>query len=215
MIDFQNVSKSFGARDIFNDASFRVEKGERVGIVGPNGSGKSTLFALVCGEMSADKGEIVIPQKARIGLLHQQLDFFKAEQPLIDYVSAASGELDKISKRMHELEELLAQGESSNSVLKELGELQTSFEHMGGYEIRHKAAAALAGLGFEEEAHNKAMGSFSGGWQMRACMARVILSNPDILLLDEPSNYLDIPAVEWLQRRLKAFEGTLLLIAKK
>ena len=91
MIDFQNVTKSFGARDIFNDASFRVEKGERVGIVGPNGSGKSTLFALVCGEMSADKGEIVIPQKARIGLLHQQLDFFKAEQSLIDYVSAASG----------------------------------------------------------------------------------------------------------------------------
>ena len=213
MIDFQNVTKSFGARDIFNDASFRVEKGERVGIVGPNGSGKSTLFALVCGEMSADKGEIVIPQKARIGLLHQQLDFFKAEQSLIDYVSAASVELDKISKRMHELEEMLAQGDSSNAILKELGELQTSFEHMGGYEIRHKAAAALAGLGFEEEAHNKAMGSFSGGWQMRACMARVILSNPDILLLDEPSNYLDIPAVEWLQRRLKAFEGTLLLIS--
>ena len=213
MIDFQNVTKSFGARDIFNDASFRVEKGERVGIVGPNGSGKSTLFALVCGEMSADKGEIVIPQKARIGLLHQQLDFFKAEQSLIDYVSAASGELDKISHRIQELEELLADGDSSNAVLKELGELQTTFEHMGGYEIRHKAAAALAGLGFEEEAHNKAMGSFSGGWQMRACMARVILSNPDILLLDEPSNYLDIPAVEWLQRRLKAFEGTLLLIS--
>lgn len=213
MIDFQNVFKSFGARDLFNDASFRVEKGERVGIVGPNGAGKSTLFALICGEMSADKGEVVIPQKAKIGLLHQQLDFFKAEQPLIDYVSAASGELDRISVRMLQLETMLTDGNSSPAVLNELGELQTRFEHMGGYEIRHKAAAALAGLGFEESALTKAIGSFSGGWQMRACMARVILSDPDILLLDEPSNYLDIPAVEWLQRKLKSFEGTLLLIS--
>lgn len=217
MIDFKNVFKSYGARDIFNDASFRVEKGERAGVVGPNGSGKSTLFAMICGELSADKGEITVPQKARIGLLHQQLDFFRAEDPLISYVAAASGELPKLQERMRELETLLAQGRtadrSQNEILKELGHLQTTFEHLGGYEIRHRAAAALAGLGFREEDLERPMGDFSGGWQMRACMARTLLGEPDILLLDEPSNYLDIPAVEWLQRRLKLFEGTLMLIS--
>ncbi len=217
MIDFKNVFKSYGARDIFNDASFRVEKGERAGVVGPNGSGKSTLFAMICGELSADKGEITVPQKARIGLLHQQLDFFRAEEPLISYVAAASGELPKLQERMRELETLLAQGRtadrSQNEILKELGHLQTTFEHLGGYEIRHRAAAALAGLGFREEDLERQMGDFSGGWQMRACMARTLLGEPDILLLDEPSNYLDIPAVEWLQRRLKLFEGTLMLIS--
>ena len=217
MIDFKNVFKSYGARDIFNDASFRVEKGERAGVVGPNGSGKSTLFAMICGELSADKGEITVPQKARIGLLHQQLDFLWAEEPLISYVAAASGELPKLQERMRELETLLAQGRtadrSQNEILKELGHLQTTFEHLGGYEIRHRAAAALAGLGFREEDLERPMGDFSGGWQMRACMARTLLGEPDILLLDEPSNYLDIPAVEWLQRRLKLFEGTLMLIS--
>ncbi len=217
MIDFKNVFKSYGARDIFNDASFRVEKGERAGVVGPNGSGKSTLFAMICGELSADKGEITVPQKARIGLLHQQLDFFRAEEPLISYVAAASGELPKLQERMRELETLLAQertaDRSQNEILKELGHLQTTFEHLGGYEIRHRAAAALAGLGFREEDLERPMGDFSGGWQMRACMARTLLGEPDILLLDEPSNYLDIPAVEWLQRRLKLFEGTLMLIS--
>ena len=212
MIDFQNVSKSYGARDIFADASFRVEKGEKVGVVGPNGSGKSTLFAMICDELSADKGEITVPKKMRIGLLHQQLDFFRAEESLISFASAASGETAQIMKRIHELESELAE-HSSPSLLRELGELQTRFEHLDGYNIRHQAAAALAGLGFREEDMEKAMGDFSGGWQMRACMARTLLANPDILLLDEPSNYLDIPAVEWLQKRLRSFEGTLMLIS--
>lgn len=213
MIDFKDVSKSYGARDIFNGASFRVEKGERVGVVGPNGSGKSTLFAMITGELSADKGEVVVPQKARIGLLHQQLDFFRDDEPLIEFVATVGGELPRILARMQELETRLTENSSDQSALKELGELQVRFEHIGGYDIRHRAAAALAGLGFREEDRNRPMGDFSGGWQMRACMARTLLSEPDILLLDEPSNYLDIPAVEWLQRRLKSFEGTLMLIS--
>lgn len=213
MIDFSEVSKSYGARDIFNAASFRVEKGERVGVVGPNGSGKSTLFSLITGELSADRGEIVIPRKARIGHLRQQLDFFSGEEPLIEFVATAGGELPRLLARMQELETLLKSQPSDQSALRELGELQTRFEHIGGYDIRHRAAAALAGLGFREEDQNRPMGDFSGGWQMRACMARTLLSEPDILLLDEPSNYLDIPAVEWLQKRLRDFDGTLMLIS--
>ncbi len=214
MIDFQDVCKSFGARDIFRNASFRIEKGEHVGVVGPNGAGKSTLFSLICEEQSADKGEIVVPRKARIGFLHQQLDFFDPGEALLSFVAAASGELPAIQNRIHELEHQLAENPSlASALLDELGHLQTTFEHLGGYEIKHRAAAALAGLGFHEEDLNRPMGDFSGGWQMRACMARTLLGEPDILLLDEPSNYLDTLAVEWLQKRLRIFEGTLLLIS--
>ncbi len=216
MIDFIDVSKSYGKRDIFDHASFRINKGERVGIVGPNGSGKSTMFQIICDEISADKGEIILPKKARIGHLHQQLDFFRDEDPLISFASTASGELPKILERIHQLEadvkELSAEKERQ-SALDEIGHLQSVYESLGGYEMKHRAAAALAGLGFKETDLEKPMGAFSGGWQMRACMAKTLLGEPDILLLDEPSNYLDTPAVEWLQKRLRNYSGTLLLIS--
>ena len=214
MIDFKNVRKTFGQRDILDDASFRVNRNERVGLVGPNGAGKSTIFNLICGEQTPEKGEITIPQKARIGFLKQQLDFFKDDEAVVAYVASASGELPKIQERIHEIEAELAKQPADNTeLLEELGDLQTHFEHLGGYDMRHKAEAALKGLGFREEDLERPMGSFSGGWQMRACMARTLLGEPDILLLDEPSNYLDTPAVEWLQRRLNAFQGTMLLIS--
>lgn len=213
MIDFQNVSKLLGGRELLKNASFRVNKGERIGFVGPNGSGKTTVFSMICGDMSPDKGEIIKPEKARIGILRQQLGFFKAEEPLIDYVKTASGEIPVIQARIDAIEKRLADGIAADPELDELGRLQSAFEHLGGYDMEHRAAAALAGLGFQEDVLHKAMGEFSGGWQMRACMAKVLLGEPDILLLDEPSNYLDIPAVEWLQRRLKNYDGTLLLIS--
>ncbi len=213
MIDFQNVSKLLGGRDLMKDATFRINKGERIGVVGPNGSGKTTLFSMICGDMSPDKGEILKPEKARIGILRQQLGFFKAEDPLIEYVMTASGELPALQKQIESLEQRLQSQTADESMLNELGRLQSAFEHLGGYDMEHRAAAALAGLGFSEEVYRKPIGEFSGGWQMRACMAKVLLGEPDILLLDEPSNYLDIPAVEWLQRKLKNYEGTLLLIS--
>lgn len=214
MIDFKNVNKLLGGRDILKDADFRINKGERIGFVGPNGAGKTTVFSMICGDMSPDKGEIIKPEKARIGILRQQLGFFKEEQPLIEYVMTASGELPAIQKQLEEIEARLNSGETADEqTLNELGRLQSAFEHLGGYDMEHRAAAALAGLGFPEENFRKPMREFSGGWQMRACMAKVLLGEPDILLLDEPSNYLDIPAVEWLQRKLKTFEGTLLLIS--
>lgn len=213
MIDFQNVSKFLGSKEILRDASFRVNKGERIGVVGPNGSGKTTVFSMLCGDLAPDRGEIIRPEKARIGILRQQLGFFKADEPLLSYVKQASGELSALQTRIHELEKLLETDSANDALLKELGQKQSTFEHLGGYDMEHRAAAALAGLGFPEEWLARPMGEFSGGWQMRACMARVLLGEPDILLLDEPSNYLDIPAVEWLQRRLKNYEGTLLLIS--
>ena len=216
MIDFIDVCKSYGKRDIFDHVSFRINKGERVGIVGPNGSGKSTMFQLICNEISADSGEITIPKKARIGHLHQQLDFFRDTDTLISFAGAADGELPKILERIHQLEAELAGSvpeKEREALLAEIGHLQSVYESLGGYGMKHRAAAALAGLGFREGDLEKPMGAFSGGWQMRACMAKTLLAEPDVLLLDEPSNYLDTPAVEWLQKRLRSYAGTLLLIS--
>ena len=213
MIDFRNVSKLLGGRDILLNASFRINKGEHVGFTGPNGAGKTTIFSLISGDITPDKGDILKPEKVRLGFLRQQLGLFKESETLLSYVKAASGELPLIRARINEIESRLQSESSNESLLNELGHLQSTFEHLGGYEMEHRAAAALAGLGFREEDLAKAMGDFSGGWQMRASMARVLLGEPDILMLDEPSNYLDIPAVEWLARRLKSYEGTLLLIS--
>ena len=213
MIDFTGICKSYGKQDIFDNVSFRINPGERVGIVGPNGMGKTTMFQILTGEISADKGEAVIPKKARLGYLRQQLDFYDPEEKLIDFVCAAEGELGRIVQQIHELEKQIAAGDSSQSKLNTLGHLQSAFEAQGGYDLKHKAAAALAGLGFQENDLARKMDDFSGGWQMRACMAKTLLSEPDILLLDEPSNYLDTPAVEWLRKRLKNFAGTLLMIS--
>ncbi len=214
MLDFQNVSKLLGGKDILKDVSLRINKGERVGIVGPNGTGKTTLFRMITGEMSPDAGEIIVPEKLRLGYLHQQLAASGTNVRLIDYVETAGGELPAIHAAMEKIEAQLQTLQSPpESLLNELGQLQSRYEQLGGYEMRHRAEAALDGLGFSPEALEQPLDSFSGGWQMRAAMVRTLLGEPDILLLDEPSNYLDIPAVEWLQRRLRTFEGTLLLIS--
>lgn len=217
MIDFQNVGKSFPGQDVLVDTSFRINPGERVGVVGPNGAGKSTLFNLITGETEPDKGKVMIPATLRTSLLHQQLNFFDEKVTLLDFTSNALPEVSAASDRIHEIEQLLHAGglddEAQRRLLQEQGHLQSQFEQLGGYRLRHVAEAALSGLGFHESDFSRRLKSFSGGWQMRAALARVLISDPDILLLDEPSNYLDIPAVEWLYRFLKSFSGTLLLIS--
>ena len=212
MIDFQNVTKLLGGKPILDDASFRINQGERVGVVGPNGTGKTTVFSMILGELPPDKGEILIPERLRIGILRQQIDLSDKQEDVLSYV-AATGELPILQAKIEEVGRALEDDPSNRQRLDELGRLQTRFEHLGGYDSGHRAEAALAGLGFDEEVFHHPLNSFSGGWQMRASMARVLLSEPDILLLDEPSNYLDVPAVEWLQRKLRTYAGTLLLIS--
>ncbi len=207
MIDFNNVEKNFVDRTILDSVSFRVNSGERVGLVGPNGAGKTTIFNIVNGSLTPDKGEVVIPKRMRIGYLKQQLAGDALSTTLLDYTADAVEELRSITEEI----EFLEANNSQN--LERLGHLQTEFEHLGGYRIRNAAEVALCNLGFSVEALSRPLSSFSGGWQMRATLAKTLISDPDILLLDEPSNYLDIPAVEWLCKFLRAFQGTLLLIS--
>ena len=209
MLDFRGISVHYGHQDVLSGVSFRVNKGDRIGVVGPNGSGKSALFKIILGEMATDTGELIIELNPRIGFTRQNPEPDTPEETLLEYSLRGIPGLSEMEEEMHELEADL----TDPSKMKRYGELQMKFEHLGGYDIETRVKVALGGLGFTTEEFNKPFKSFSGGWRMRAELSRVLASKPDLLLLDEPSNYLDLPAVEWLQKFLKAYEGTLMLIS--
>ncbi len=227
MIDFSDVSIHFGTQDVLRHASFRINRGERCGIVGPNGAGKSTVFALITGEQQPDGGTVSIEGSPRIGHLHQQLHEHSDSDTLLSYAMRAEPRLEELERRIHELESMLtassAEAEPSalaapddperRRLLRALGDAQTEFEHLGGYDLESRVKAALCGLGFHVADLARPFADFSGGWKMRAELVRSIIMKPELLLLDEPSNYLDIPAVEWMQKFLREYEGTLLLIS--
>jgi ATP-binding cassette subfamily F protein 3 len=215
MIDFQNVSVGYGAQQVLDDVSFRINSGERVGIVGPNGAGKSTIFSLLTGESTPDRGDVSIPRNIRVSHLRQQLKPAAADINLLEYSENALPSLVDNQRQIEALEAQLDQvtGVERDRVVRQLGVLQTDFEHQGGYALSSRAKAALGGLGFSVSDFHRPFAAFSGGWQMRAELARALVADPDLLLLDEPSNFLDIPAVEWLQRYLRDYKGTLVLVS--
>ena len=217
MIDFKDVTKCYGGEPILDCVSFRINPGDRVGVVGPNGAGKSTLFGIVTGDVPADHGTVALPKDHRIGILRQMLPVGASDRELLEFTSDAIPELAEMTAELHTLEQQLHEGFDDNdrlqSALNRHGYLQSTIEHLGAYRLKTEAEQALTNLGFNPADFHRPLKSFSGGWQMRASMARVLISQPDILMLDEPSNYLDIPAVEWLCKFLKSFPGTLLLIS--
>ncbi len=215
MIDFQGVYKQFGTQFVLEDASFRIHPGERVGVVGPNGAGKSTVASLLVGDLTPDKGDVIIPERLKLGYLRQQIRPDQIDSSLLEYVENALPRLGAMEHEIHEIERRLPDlaPEASQRELRRLGELQSEFEHGGGYELRHRAEAALSGLGFAVSKFQEPFRALSGGWQMRAELVRALIGKPDILILDEPTNFLDVPAVEWLQGFLRDFAGTLLLIS--
>ncbi len=215
MIDFQNIEKNFGECMVLRDASFRVNPGERVGVTGPNGAGKSTIFKLVTGALAPDSGTVSVPKDMRIGHMRQQLNPHTERTSLLAYAENALGELKTVEEEMLRLEHALADRTqaSDDATLHRLGDLHTRFDQLGGYRLRHRTEAVLSGFGFAEEEFEKPFAAFSGGWQMRAELARVLVGEPDILLLDEPTNYLDSETVEWLQGFMRDFSGILLLIS--
>ncbi|MDD4018230.1 MAG: ABC-F family ATP-binding cassette domain-containing protein [Kiritimatiellae bacterium] len=216
MIEFRNIGVRYGTQEVFSNVNFRVNKGERVGIVGPNGSGKSTLFRLILGEAFADAGEVLIEESPRIGHIRQHLKAESDDETLLEYALRGIPGLAEMDHELHALGLALSatRDESERGrLLRRIGDVQTEFEHLGGYDIESRVKVSLGGLGFQVEEFGKSFKSFSGGWQMRAELSRVLASHPDLLLLDEPSNYLDLPAIEWLQRFLRIYDGTLVLIS--
>ena len=209
MLDFRNISVHYGHQDVLTQVTFRINARDRVGIVGPNGSGKSTLFKIVQGEMAVDSGELIVEGSPRIGWTRQNPQPDSPEETLLEYSLRGIPGLGEIEAEMSRLEKNL----DDPAALKRYGELESRFGHLGGYDLETRVKIALGGLGFDTSDFGRPFTSFSGGWRMRAELSRVLASKPDLLLLDEPSNYLDLPAVAWLQKFLKAYDGTLALIS--
>ncbi|MGI5868073.1 MAG: ABC-F family ATP-binding cassette domain-containing protein [Kiritimatiellia bacterium] len=218
MISFNDVSIHFGAQDVLNNVSFKINPRERCGIVGPNGAGKSTLFNLIAGEISPESGAVAFDgPRPTLGHLHQQLDRWDATDTLLSYAMRASADIRALEGEIHAIEreilELDVDSRERAQALDRLGDLQTEYEHCGGYDLEIRVKEALGGLGFHTTDFERPFQEFSGGWKMRAELVRTLVANPDVLMLDEPSNYLDLPAVEWMQRHLREFDGTLLIIS--
>ena len=216
MIEFDDVTVHFGVQDVLEHASLRISPGERVGIVGPNGAGKSTLFRLILGDLEPDHGAVRVRKGVAIGHASQHPEAADADEPLLAFAMRGVPRFHELETRLAELHRELdaAQDDAARErTLAELGRVQSEFEHAGGFDLETRIKEALGGLGFAASSFGNPFVSFSGGWRMRAELARILASKPEILLLDEPSNYLDVPAVEWLQRYLRAYEGTLLIIS--
>lgn len=218
MIAFNDVSIHFGTQDVLDHVTFKINPRERCGIVGPNGAGKSTLFNLITGELSPESGTVAFEgPRPVLGHLHQQLSHWDDSDTLLSYTLRASQRVRELESQIQEVEAriptLPLDSRERTSALERLGSLQTEYEHLGGYDLEVRVKEALGGLGFHTADFNRPFREFSGGWKMRAELVRTLVAKPDVLLLDEPSNYLDLPAVEWMQHFLRDYEGTLLLIS--
>lgn len=209
MITASNLWKAFGAQDLFRGATLRILPGDRIAIVGPNGSGKTTLFEMIVGREHPDQGDIAKPSDLAIGYLRQETDSLRGNSVLEEVISGRP-ELALDARRMHALEAEMAAApdEPAPSLLVEYGHLRERFEHRGGYEVEHEAKRILGGLGFRENDFARRTETYSGGWLMRIALAKLLVARPDLLLLDEPTNHLDLASVEWLEKFLASYGGT-------
>ncbi len=219
LVSLSGVSKSHGAQHLFSDVSLQVSAGRRIAIVGANGTGKTTLLEIITGEQDPDTGAVARGKDVVIGYLRQEVAESRGRSVLAE-VLAGAGTVAGIGRRMTHIEQEMAEagsGPDAETELAELmdeyGRLQHRFEQLGGWSIEAEARRILAGLGFAEGDAERDIGEFSGGWMMRVALARLLLANPDLLLLDEPSNHLDLASVEWLQGFLAEYAGAVILVS--
>jgi ATPase subunit of ABC transporter with duplicated ATPase domains len=213
MIALSKISKQYGKQVLFVDASFQLNAGEKVGLVGPNGAGKTTIFRMIAGEEVPDEGDVSIPKKLTVGYFRQDVEEMSGRS-VLDEAILGSG---RVGDLHHELEQLNhamsdpAQQDDMDRILARFGEVQEEYEHLGGYALEAQAREVLHGLGFDDERIDGDVGALSGGWKMRVAMARVLLGQPDVLLMDEPTNHLDIESIIWLEEFLQSRTGALLM----
>ena len=212
LIGLQNVTFEFGARAIIEDASWHVFPGERIGLIGYNGTGKSTILKLLVGEYKPSSGTIEKSKDTSIGYLHQDLLSFDSNDTILrvtmgafERVMELEYEIDKMGKELeiHQTDELL----------HKYSDLLHEMDVLDGYNIQYKTEEVLHGLGFSTEDFEKPYKQFSGGWRMRVLLAKMILQQPDVLLLDEPTNHLDLPSIEWLEKYLLGYKGSVIIVS--
>lgn len=213
MIHVSGVSKQYGNRILYKNGSFQINAGEKIGLVGPNGAGKTTVFRLIMGEESIDAGLISKSDRVKVAYFSQNIEEMKGRS-VVDEVKTAVGNLPQLQKRLTELEAKLCEpldADEMEKVLEEYGHKQAEFESLGGYDIDFRVAEILTGLGIPPEDHQRPTESFSGGWKMRIALAKILIQNPDVLLMDEPTNHLDLESIIWLEQWLTEFKGCILM----
>ncbi|MFG1395151.1 ABC-F family ATP-binding cassette domain-containing protein [Xanthobacter agilis] len=213
MIRLDNIGKQNGKQIVFIEASAALLKGERVGLVGPNGAGKTTLFRMMTGQEPPDEGQVSADRGITIGYFSQDVGEMSGRSALAEVMDGA-GPVSTVAAELKEIETGLGDPERADEMeqlVERYGEVQARFEELGGYALEGRAAEVLAGLGFSQEMMDGDVGRLSGGWKMRVALARILLMRPDVMLLDEPSNHLDIESLIWLEAFLKGFDGALMM----
>lgn len=209
------ISKSFGGRVLYSNATLQLNAGERWALVGPNGAGKTTLLKIIMGLESADEGTVTFAKDATLGYLEQETELMGDRTALNEVIESAH-EIKQWERKVNDLSIKIAEtpeGATLNKYLEDYAHAMERFERLGGYELESRARQILAGLGFPVEDFDKPAKEFSGGWQMRISLSKLLLRRPDVLLLDEPTNHLDLESVQWLERFLSSYDGTVLLVS--
>src|SRR3954468_4835963 len=213
MIRLDNISKQNGHHLLFIEASAALQRGEKVGLVGPNGSGKTTLFRMITGEEAPDEGQVAVDRGISIGYFSQDVGEMSGRSAVAEVMDGA-GPVAEVAAELKELEHAMAdpdRADEMEDIIARYGEVQHRFEELDGYALEGRAREVLSGLSFSQEMMDGDVGSLSGGWKMRVALARILLMRPDAMLLDEPSNHLDLESLIWLEQFLRGFEGLLFM----
>ena len=213
MLSISGVSKAFGGRTLFADASVQVNRGDRIGLVGPNGAGKSTLLAMILGRESPDEGKIILERNISIGFLPQE-SAPAGNETVLELATAITPEIESLQKQIKAWEsDHPPDGSHPEEHEFPTADVHARFDELGGYQLEAKAKKILAGLSFREKDFARPAREMSGGWVMRAHLARLLVQEPDLLMLDEPTNHLDLEALLWFQEYLVNYPGAILLIS--
>ena len=212
MLALVDFSFEFAGRYLYKNANWHIKPGEKIGLVGLNGTGKSTLLRLIAGDYELREGTLSKPGNLKIGFLNQDLLSIDYRDPLLDVVLQGRADLAALDKEIHRLLEEIERTHDVNAIQR-LTELQDQFGNLGGYDWHAEAEKLLEGLGFKTEELQKPLNLFSGGWRMRAMLAKLLLMQPDLLLLDEPTNHLDLPTIQWIEDYLKTYKGTFVIVS--
>ncbi len=210
---FQNLTFEFGARAIVEDATWHIHPNERIGLIGYNGTGKSTLLKLLVGEYLPSKGEVIRSKNTSIGYLHQDLLSFDTNESILQVALGAFEKVLLLEKEIETLGLQLEKNHEDEALLHLYSDKLHEMDTLDGYNIHHKTEEILQGLGFANKDLSRPYKEFSGGWRMRVLLAKMILQQPDLLLMDEPTNHLDLPSIEWLEKYLLHYQGSVVIVS--